>query len=149
MTINPVIQFIMDELHGDATLVSITDNQYYTGLLREPVSLTPPYYTRIGIEYISDSGPGHFFTNVRDWSDKHVQVKITVVTSYGHNDNHCRTIVEAISSLFVLHRKKTSATYKIYIDGFNTTIAETEEAKWIGTITLDVSYLTPVSSSVT
>jgi hypothetical protein len=138
----------MDELHGDSTLVTLTDNQYYTGLLREPVSLVAPYYTRIGIEYVSDVGDGYFFTQIRDYDSKKVSIKITIVTSYGHNDQHCRAIVEAISDLFSIDRKKVTSTYKIYIDNINTNIVETEQARWIGTVTMDIAYLTLVPTNL-
>lgn len=145
---NPVIQFILDELHANASLVSLTNNQYYTGLLREPISLTAPYYTRIGIEYISESGDGFFFTQIRDYDSRKVQVKITIVTSYGNNDAHCRQIVDEISTLFSVHRKKSETEYKIYIDNINSNIVETEQARWIGTITIDVNYLTLIPDEV-
>ncbi len=146
-TITPITQFIMDELHANQTLVTLTGNQYYTGLLREPVSLLASTYTRIGIEYVSDSGQGYFFTPIRDWSELKVQVKFTVVTSNGHNENYCRTIVDAIKDLFMVNRKKVTTTYKIYIDGINTAIVETEQARWIGTINMDVTYLTVVPTN--
>lgn len=146
---NNVIQFILDELHQNSSLVTLTDNQYYTGLLREPVSLIAPHYTRIGIEYISDSGDGFFFTQLRDWDETKVVVKITVVTSYGNNDQHCRSIVDGISDLFCINRKKTTKDYKIYIDNISTSIVETEEARWIGTINMNVAYLIPVPDSLT
>ena len=147
--ISPISQFILDELHGNASLVALTDNKYYTGLLREPVSLTAPHYTRIGIEYISDSGDGFFFTQLRDWDETKVVVKITVVTSYGNNDQHCRSIVDGISDLFCINRKKTTEDYKIYIDNISTSIVETEEARWIGTINMNVAYLIPVPDGLT
>ena len=147
--ISPISQFILDELHGNASLVALTDNKYYTGLLREPISLIAPHYTRIGIEYISDSGDGFFFTQLRDWDETKVVVKITVVTSYGNNDQHCRSIVDGISDLFCINRKKTTEDYKIYIDNISTSIVETEEARWIGTINMNVAYLIPVPDSLT
>lgn len=145
---NPVIQFILDELHQNASLVSLTNNQYYTGLLREPISLTAPYYTRIGIEYISESGDGFFFTQIRDYDSRKAQVKITIVTSYGNNDAHCRQIVDEISTLFSVHRKKSEIEYKIYIDNINSNIVENEQARWIGTITLDINYLTLIPDDI-
>lgn len=149
MTINPVIQFILDSLHGNSSIVELTDNQFYTGLLREPVSLTAPHYTRIGIEYSSDSGDGAYFTQLRDWDEKKVVIKITVVTSFGHNENHCRTVVEEICNLFSLSRKRTTSTYKVYIDKIDSNIVENEQARWIGTISLSISYLTPISDDQT
>lgn len=145
---NQVIQFILDELHGNSSLVTLTNNQYYTGLLREPISLTAPYFTRIGIEYISEGGDGYFFTQIRDYDSRKVQVKITVVTSYGNNDAHCRQIVDEISTLFSVHRKRSETDYKIYVDNINSSITETEQARWIGTIALDISYLTLIPEGV-
>lgn len=145
---NQVIQFILDELHGNSSLVALTNNQYYTGLLREPISLTAPMYTRIGIEYISESGDGYFFAQIRDYDSRKVQVKITIVTSNGNNDAHCRQIVDEISTLFSVHRKSTGNGYKIYVDNINSNIIETEQARWIGTITLDVSYLTLIPDDI-
>ncbi len=145
---NQVIQFILDELHQNSSLVALTNNQYYTGLLREPISLTAPMYTRIGIEYVSEGGDGLFFTQIRDYDSKRVQVKITVVTSYGNNDDHCRQIVDEISTLFSIHRKSIGSDYKIYIDNINSNIIETEQARWIGTITLEVSYLTLILEGI-
>lgn len=147
--ITPVSQFILDELHSNAELVELTDNQYYTGLLREPISLIAPHYTRIGIEYVSDSGDGFFFSPLRDWDEIKVNIKITVVTSYGNNDQHCRSIVDAISYLFSVNRKKITEDYKIYVDKIDTNIVETEQARWIGTITMSLAYLTPIPGDVT
>jgi hypothetical protein len=145
---NLVTQFILDELHQNASLVTLTNNQYYTGLLREPISLTAPYYTRIGIEYVSESGDGIFFTQIRDYDLRKVQIKFTIVTSYGNNDAHCRQLVDEITTLFSVHRKKTEIEYKIYIDNINSSIVETEQARWVGTITLDVSYLTLIPEGI-
>ena len=146
--IAPISQFIMDELHENAELVELTDNRYYTGLLREPISLVAPHYTRVGIEYVSESGDGYFFTQLRDWDELKVSIKITVVTSYGNNDQHCRSIVDAISYLFSVNRKKVTDTYKIYVDKIDTSIVETEQARWIGTITMSVAYLTPIPDGI-
>ena len=149
MTINPVIQFILDSLHGNASIVELTDNQFYTGLLREPVSLTAPHYTRIGIEYSSDSGDCAYFTQLRDWDEKKVTIKITIVTSLGHNENHCRQVVEEITDLFSLNRKRTTTNYKIYVDKIDSSILETEQARWIGTISMSIAYITPISDDQT
>lgn len=145
---NNIIQFILDELRQNSSLVTLTNNQYYTGLLREPISLMAPYYTHIGIEYVSESGDGLFFTQIRDYDLRKVQTKFTIVTSYGNNDAHCRQLVDEITTLFSVHRKKTETEYKIYIDNINSSIAETEQARWIGTITLDISYLTLIPYGV-
>lgn len=145
---NPVIQFILDELHQNASLVTLTNNNYYTGLLREPISLTAPCFTRVGIEYVSENGDGFFFTQIRDYDSRKVQVKITIVTSCGNNDAHCRQIVDEITTLFSIHRKNIGSDYKIYIDNISASITENEQARWIGTITLDISYLTLIPSDV-
>jgi len=144
MTINPILQFILDELHGNTEIVELTDNKFYVGLLRDPVTLTEPHYTRLGIEYVSDNGDSAFFSQIRDWDEKQVQIKITIVTSYGHNENHCRQVVEDICELFSWHRKRTTSEYKIYINKITSNLVETEQARWIGTISMDVSYLTPI-----
>ena len=144
MSINPVLQFVLDELHGNSEIVELTDNQFYVGLLRDPVSLTAPHYTRIGIEYISESNDNVFSSPLRDWDEAQIQIKVTIVTSYGQNENHCRQVVEAICQLFSWHRKRTTENYKIYINKINSSIVETEEARWIGTITMDVGYLVPI-----
>ena len=145
---NPVIQFIMDVMHADSTLVTLTDNKIFSGLLREPVTLTAPYYTRVGIEYSSDNQEDYFSNQVRDWLLQQVQVKITAVTSYGSNENHCRTVVETIRHLFEVNRSKVEDTYKITVNKVSSQIQETEQARWIGTITMDVSYLTEMEDNV-
>ena len=144
MPINPVLQFILDELHGNDEIVELTDNKFYVGLLRDPVTLTEPHVTRVGSEYVSDNGDSTFFSQIRDWDEKQVQIKITIVTSYGHNENHCRQVVEAICELFSQHQKRTTSEYKIYINKITSNIVETEQARWVGTISMDVSYLTPI-----
>ena len=131
----------MDTLHSDSELVILVDNQFHTGLLREPVVLNPPMYTRIGIEYSSDNRQGHFFSQIRDFTEQKVQVKITVVTSYGQNDNHCRSIVDKIVTVFLENRKESNDDYKIYVDSIDSNIVETEQARWIGTINMTLSYL--------
>jgi len=144
MAINPILQYFLDELHQDPDIKELSDNQFYVGLLRDPISLTAPHYTRIGIEYVSESGDGTYYTQLRDWDETKVQIKLTVVTSYGHNENHCRDLVKKISELFVTNRKRVTSTYKIYVDKISSNIVETEQARWVGTINYDVSYLTPV-----
>ena len=139
--ISPVMQFILDGLHSDQDLVTLTDNQFHSGLLREPVALSPPMYTRVGIEYSSDNRQGHFFSQIRDFTEQKIQVKITIVTSYGQNDNHCRSIVDTITTLFLENRKETTDDYKIYIDSIDSSIVETDQSRWIGTINMAVTYL--------
>ena len=139
--ISPISQYLMDTLHSDSELVILVDNQFHTGLLREPVVLNPPMYTRIGIEYSSDNRQGHFFSQIRDFTEQKVQVKITVVTSYGQNDNHCRSIVDKIVTVFLENRKESNDDYKIYVDSIDSNIVETEQARWIGTINMTLSYL--------
>lgn len=144
--INPVLHFILEALHGDSEIVNLVDNRFYTGLLRDPVSLTAPHYTRVGIEYSSDSGDGYFFSRLRDWDENKIQIKITVVTSYGHNEDYCRQIIDAINDLFWVNRIKTTEEYKIYIDKISSSIVENEQARWIGTINLEISYVVPIPS---
>jgi len=142
--IEPTIQFILDELHQDSELVTLCDNQFYTGLLRTPVTLVAPHYTRVGILYTSDSGDGCFFTQVRDFDKLDINIVINVVCGLGENDNHCRKVVDTIANLFSLHRKKVTEDYKIYINKISTKIESTEQAHWVGTITMDVEYYFPV-----
>ena len=139
--ISPVMQFISDVLHSDQALVTMVDNQFHTGLLREPTALNPPMFTRVGIEYTSDNRQGHFFSQIRDFTEQKIQVKITIVTSYGQNDNHCRSIVDTITTLFLENRKETTNKYKIYIDSVDSNIAETDQSRWIGTINMSLTYL--------
>jgi len=141
---NPVLQYFLDELHSNDEIRNLSDNQFYVGLLRDPVSLTAPHYTRIGVEYVSEAEDGIYYSQLRDWNETKVQIKLTVVTSYGHNENHCRNLVEKISQLFLTNRKKTTPTYKIYVDKISSSITETEQARWIGTISFEVSYLVPI-----
>ena len=115
MSINPVLQFILDELHGNDEIVELTDNKFYVGLLRDPVTLTEPHFTRLGIEYVSDNGDSAFFSQIRDWDEKQVQIKITIVTSYGHNENHCRQVVEAICELFSCIEKELLQNIKFIL----------------------------------
>ena len=140
--IEPAIQFILDELHLNNELVTLCDNQFYTGLLRIPVILTAPHYTRVGILYSQDSSQNCFFSNVRDFNATNLTIVITVVCGLGENDNHCRKVVDNMVALFAGHRKKTSDTYKIYINKIDSKIEPTEQARWTGTITLDVEYYT-------
>ena len=144
MTINPVIQFILDTLHDNEDVRLAVDNQFYVGLLRAPVSLTAPHYTRVGIEYVSDSGDNIFFTTIRDWDETKIQIKVTVVSSYGHNDAYCRNVVESICQLFMTNRKQETLTHKIFVDQISSSIVESEDARWTGTINLTVSYMVPV-----
>ena len=148
-SVNPVIQFIMDIMHADSTLVTLTDNKIFSGMLREPVSLTAPHYTRVGIEYASDNQEDYFSSQIRDWLFQQVQVKITVITSYGNNENHCRAVVETIRHLFEVNRSKVENTYKITVNKLTSQIQETEQARWIGNVTLDISYLTEMEDNVT
>ena len=115
MSINPVLQFILDELHGNDEIVELTDNKFYVGLLRDPVTLTEPHVTRVGSEYVSDNGDSTFFSQIRDWDEKQVQIKITIVTSYGHNENHCRQVVEAICELFSCIEKELLQNIKFIL----------------------------------
>lgn len=147
-SVNPVIQFIMDVIHADSTLVTLTDNKIFSGMLREPVSLTSPYYTRVGIEYASDNQEDYFSSQIRDWLFQQVQVKITVITSYGNNENHCRTVVETIRHLFEINRSKVEDAYKITVNKVSSQIQENEQARWIGNVTLDMSYLTEMEDGV-
>ena len=142
--ISPVSQYLLDTLHEDSELVTLVDNQFHTGLLREPIALNPPMYTRVGIEYSSDNRQGHFFSQIRDFTEQKVQVKITVVTSYGQNDNHCRSIVDKIVTLFLENRKETNDDYKIYVDSIDSNITETDQSRWIGVINMTLSYLIPM-----
>ena len=142
--ISPISQYLLDTLHADQELVTLVDNQFHTGLLREPIALNPPMYTRVGIEYSSDNIQGHFFSQIRDFTEQKVQVKITVVTSYGQNDNHCRSIVDKIVTLFLENRKETNDDYKIYVDSIDSNITETDQSRWIGVINMTLSYLIPM-----
>ena len=148
-SVNPVIQFVKDVMHSDSTLVTLTDNKIFSGMLREPSSLTAPHYTIVGIEYSSDNQEDYFSSQIRDWLLQQVQVKITVSTSYGSNENHCRTVVETIRHLFEVNRSKVEDTYKIIVNKVSSQIQETEQARWIGNVTLDVSYLTEMEENVT
>jgi len=134
----------LDELHQDSELVTLCDNQFYTGLLRIPVTLTAPHYTRVGILYASDSGDGCFFTQVRDFDKLDISIIITVVCGLGENDNHCRKVINAMKTLFSTHRKKTTETYKIYINKIDSKVEPTDQARWTGTITMNVEYYTAV-----
>jgi hypothetical protein len=138
--IDPVQQFILDSLHSDSELVTLCDNKFFNGLLREPVSLTAPQFTRVGIEYVSNSGDGYFFTQIRDFDSTQIQIKITVVSSMGNNDNHCRTVTDAIMALFTTNRKKSTDNYKIFVDNISSSVTENEQARWTGIITMTVMY---------
>ena len=144
--ISPVSQYLLDTLHSDQELVTLVDNQFHTGLLREPIALNPPMYTRVGIEYSSDNIQGHFFSQIRDFTEQKVQVKITMVTSYGQNDNHCRSIVDKIVTLFLENRKETNDDYKIYVDTIDSNITETDQSRWIGIISMTLTYLIAIPS---
>ena len=64
------------------------------------------------------------------------------MTSYGQNDNHCRSVVDKMVTLFLENRKDSSSDdYKIYIDSIDSNIVETDQARWTGTINLSLSYL--------
>lgn len=146
--IDPVQQYILDTLHANSALVTLCDNKFFNGLLREPINLTAPHFTRVGIEYVSNSGDGYFFTQTRDFDSTQIQIKITVITSYGNNDNHCRTVMDDIVALFTTHRKKSESTYKIFIDNINSSITESEQARWTGIITMTVSYFVLIPDGI-
>lgn len=144
--ITPVTQFILDELHSDQQIVNMTDNQFYTGLLRTPISLSPPHYTRVGIKYNRDTTDNDFFSDIRDFSITNLTVTVQVWSAYGDNDNHCRMIVDKIVDLFGKNRKKVTENYQIYINSISSVIEESD-SKWIGNIEMKVVYLKPITFS--
>ena len=107
----------MDELRNPDNLIAgMVDNQIFSGLPRTPSTLIEPHYTRIGVEYATDSGDGYFFTEFRDFDCLNIKIKITVSSAYGENENYCRDIMERICYLFSIHRKKITTDYRIFIE---------------------------------
>jgi hypothetical protein len=56
--------------------------------------------------------------------------------------------VETIRHLFEVNRSKVEEAYKIMVNKVGSQIQETEQARWIGNVTLDVSYLTEMEDGV-
>jgi hypothetical protein len=56
--------------------------------------------------------------------------------------------VETIRHLFEVNRSKVEDTYKITVNKVSSQIQETEQARWIGNVTLDLDYLTEMEDGV-
>lgn len=149
-SVNKTIQFLMDELRNPDNLIAgMVDNQIFSGLPRTPSTLIEPHYTRIGIEYATDSGDNYFFTEFRDFDCLNIKIKITVSSAYGENENYCRSIMEEIKDLFAVNRKKITSTYRIFVDNVQTGIIEENNERWIGTINMDVRQFDVIPEGIT
>lgn len=149
-SVNKTIQFIMDELRNPNNLIAgMVDNQIFSGLPRTPSTLIEPHYTRIGVEYVTDSGDNYFFTEFRDFDCLNIKINITVSSAYGENENYCRSIMEEIKDLFAINRKKITTTYRIFVDNVQTGIIEKNNERWIGTINMDVRQFDVIPEGIT
>jgi len=149
-SVNKTIQFLMDELRNPDNLIAgMVDNQIFSGLPRTPSTLIEPHYTRIGVEYATDSGDGYFFTEFRDFDCLNIKIKITVSSAYGENENYCRDLMERICYLFSIHRKKITTDYRIFIDNVQTDVIEENNERWNGTINMSVRQFEKIPEDIT
>ncbi len=148
--ISETIQFIMDELRNpDNGITQLCDNQIFSGMPRIPSTLIAPHYTRIGVEYSTESGDGYFFTPHRDFDNLDIKVKILVSSAYGENENYCRDIMEKICYLFSIHRKKITTDYRIFIDNVQADVIEENNERWNGTINISVRQFEKIPENIT
>lgn len=146
ITIEPTVQFIMDELRSPTNTVSgMVDNQIFAGKNRLPISFVSPHLTRIGVDVSSETDEGYFFTTTRDFDCNNIKIKIIVLSANGEDNNYCDSVVNAIISLFSVHRKKITSEYRIFIDSMSTSVEEDNSEHWTGNIELAIKQYTPIT----
>ena len=144
------IQFLVNELRNpENQIASMVDNQIFSGLSRTTNDLISPHFTKIGLEYTSDNSDGYFFTEFRDFDCKNINVKITVSSAYGENDNYCQEVINNIVTLFSNHRKKITDDYRIFIDKIQTGVIEENNEQWTGTINMNIRQFAPIPENIT
>ena len=149
-TIVPVVQFVMDQLRDvNNPIVSMVDNQIFSGMPRMTIAFSAPHWTRVGVDYYSDDSQNQFFSQVRDFNVTNVKMKITVTSANGENENYCKEVINAILALFGDNRKKITETYRIFIDGMSVVFKEDNPERWTGEIDMDIKYLTKIDEDVT
>lgn len=142
MTIDTTIQFLMDTLKEDATLVGMVDNKVIAEIPRSDVILNGTYKSIVGMTILAETGSAYFASQIRGYLRSELTAQVTVLTGYGSNDQYCRAIARQIQS--VLQDAQYIGAYRIFINSIKMEVKPDGSAgKWTGNLTLDITRFDP------
>jgi hypothetical protein len=141
--IDTTIQFIMNTLKADSTLVGMVDNKIITELPRSDITLNGTHKSVIGMTIMTASQSSYFVSQIREYLRSEITAQVSVLTGYEQNDSYCRAVVARVRDC--LQDAQYIGLYRIFINSAKYEIkADGSTGKWAGNLTLDIVRFDPI-----